>query len=235
MKISRIKLSLNILLLALGVAIVLMPSSASARAENEKFCAKLGMISQQMINKMEAKKHPAIKTRTLSEDKISDIRAKSDAKREESYSKLYQKFNSEEQKMAIDEYKSSIGNALRIRRDKTDLARENFISEVNQLASNHYQTISSSENKIISAVQAASDLAASQCADGVNSAQVAAGYKQSLLTAKSEFRINKNDLESKKQQIDALLAIRKQAIDSASQEFKASIQVAKDKLISSLR
>jgi hypothetical protein len=235
MKISNIKLSLRILVLAFGFVILLMPKSASARTENEKFCAKVGSISQQMLSKMESKKHPVILEKTLNEDKISSLRAKSDAKREESYSKLYQKYSSETQKIAIDEYKTSIDNAINLRRQKTDLARENFISEVNKLASNHYQTVSLSENKVITAVQAASDLAASQCADGLNPAQVSASFKQSLISAKSGFRIDKAELESKKLKIDSLLNTRKQAIDSASQEFRASVQAAKEKLLTSLR
>ena len=87
--------------------------AAPARAEEKNnFCAKLGPGSQQMLGRMQSKKHSRIEPRKIKEDKISSIRSQADLKRSETYKKLYEIYPSEVQKQARDDYKSTIEDAL---------------------------------------------------------------------------------------------------------------------------
>lgn len=228
--------SIKTFIFALGLIVLafLLAPSASAQ-ENNNFCAKLGQGSQQMIGRMQAKKYSRIEPRKIKEDKISSIRSQADLKRSETYTKLYEKYPSEVQKQAIDDYKTTIEDALRVRREKTDAARQDFIEKANSVINSHYEIINSEETKLISAVQAASQLAADSCAEGKDPKNIAQTFKQSMTSLKGEFKVNKSSLENNKTEIDQLLIKRKQAIDSAMAEFKLSLETAKNKLISSLK
>jgi hypothetical protein len=184
---------------------------------------------------MQGKKHSRIEPRKIKEDKISSIRSQADLKRGETYKKLYEKYPSEVQKQAIDDYKTTIEDALRVRREKTDVARQDYIERANSVIKSHYEIINSEETKLISAVQAASQLAADSCLEGKDPKIIAQTFKQSMTSLKGEFKVNKSSLENNKTEIDQLLIKRKQAIDSAMAEFKLSLETAKNKLISSLK
>ena len=228
--------SIKTFIFALGLIVLafLLAPSASAQEKNN-FCAKLGQGSQQMIGRMQAKKHSRIEPRIINENKINSIRAQADSKRSETYTKLYEKYPSEVQKQAIDDYKTTIEDALRVRREKTDVARQDFIKKANSVINSHYEIINSEETKLISAVQAASQLAADSCAEGKDPKIIAQTFKQSMTSLKGEFKVNNSSLENNKTEIDQLLIKRKQAIDSAMAEFKLSLETAKNKLISSLK
>lgn len=223
-----------ILLFSLIAGSFLLAAPAKAEEKNN-FCAKLGPGSQQMLGRMQGKKHSRIEPRKIKEDKISSIRSQADLKRSETYKKLYEKYPSEVQKLAIDDYKNTIEDALRVRREKTDVARQDYIERANSVIKSHYEIINSEETKLISAVQAASQLAADSCLEGKDPKIIAQTFKQSMTSLKGEFKVNKSSLENNKTEIDQLLIKRKQAIDSAMAEFKLSLETAKNKLISSLK
>lgn len=232
MKISN-KLQIFIIIaLVLGGLFLAKPASAKG---GDKFCQKVNVISGDMVMDMQNKKHRPFSKKSLDESGLENIRSVSDSKRTESFNKLYEKYNSEAQKSVIDEYRNAIETALKIRREKTDLARQSFIDQINDLVSVHEEAINNYETKIITSIQAANSIASAKCAEGEDSESIKLAYKQSLQSAKQNFVVNKQNTELKKSKIDSLVQLRKQSIDSAMAEFKSSTEAARIKLVSALK
>lgn len=209
-------------------------SPASARGEADKFCNKIGPISQKMISGMQDKKHKVLPNRSLDQSKIISLRADSDKKRQELYSRLYEKYPTEANKIVIDDYRASINQSLAFRRQKVDLARQKFIDEVNAMVSSREIEISNSESRVISAVQVASDIASSKCAEGGDQESIRLAFKQSLISVKDEFKIKKDSIEINRSKIESLISARDKYIESAMNEFKNAADLARDKLVNAL-
>ncbi len=226
--------SLFITLLITLFSMALIPA-VNAKNDQSDFCSKVSSISEQMITNMKSKKHTKINDRELDQQKIKTVRDRAEAKRSEAYEKLNLKYTTSAQQSAIKEYKESIDLALKTRYEKTDLARENFIIEINKLIDQHEKDLDEAEQKAFMAIRSVGDSAASQCADGSDSEIVRTSFKQGLRSAKNDFRVNKVNTEADKTKVDELIKQRKQSIDSAMEEFKRAAEIAKNRLISALR
>ena len=232
MKTSNKTLSLLVVMLVLVALLLARPANAKGA---DKFCQRVDVISSDMVSGMQNKKHRPLSKRSLDESRLENIRSASDSKRAESFNKLYEKYNTETQKNIIDEYRIALETALKTRREKTDIARQRFIAQINELGGNHEALINNYESKIITSIQAANSIASARCAEGEDSEIIKAAYKQSLQTAKQNFVVDRQNTELKKSKIDSLVQLRKQSIDSAMADFKLSAEAARAKLVDSLK
>jgi len=223
-------------LISMVVAVGLVMSPASlANEDTQRFCTKLGPISQGMISGMQNKKLPAIKNRPIDKSKFKALRLETDRKRQELFAKLYEKYPSQANKQALDEYKSSIDKSFEMRHQKVDSIRENFINSVNQLASSYNYSTAELESKVITSVQAASDMAQTKCSQGLDQDLIRTSYRQSIISARDSFIANKTIKELDNRKIENLIEQRNSDIESVHNQFLSMIKEAKVRLIAALK
>lgn len=227
----------------------LMPISVSAKTDNSVnsqnmnqsilnnsvgFCDKLENISQKMINDGSGKKMKDLSMKSLDESKLIDLRSSADKKRLEHYKKLYEKYPSDAQHAAIDQYRSTIAAAIDQRRQAIDAIRLNYVGDLNKLIESHQRKIHDSEQSIIDAVQSAYTSAKTSCSNGIDESVVKLSFRNSIKSARENFVSNKQQALMDKDGLQDLKKNREASLQVALDNFKKTAEEAKLKLLQTL-
>lgn len=226
-----------------------MPVSVSAKTDNRVnsqnasqsilnnpagFCDKLENISQKMINDGSGKKMKDLSTKSLDESKLIDLRSSADKKRLEHYKKLYEKYPSDSQRAAIDQYRSTIATAINQRRQAIDATRLNYVGDLNKLIESHQRKVHDSEQSIIDAVQSAYTNAKTSCSNGIDESVVKSSFKNSIKSARENFVSNKQKALMDKDSLQELKKNREASLQVALDNFKKTAEEARTKLLQAL-
>jgi hypothetical protein len=248
MKISNSK-KISIATLFAFVVVQMMPISALAKTGNKMnlenmnqsvssnsggFCSKLDSISQKMVNDGSGKKMKDLSMKSLDESKLIDLRSSADKKRLEHYQKLYEKYPSDAQHAAIDQYRSTISAAIDQRRQEIDAIRLNYVGDLNKLIDSHQRKVHDSEQSIIDAVQSAYTSAKTSCSKGIDDSDVKLSFKNSIKSARENFVSNKQQALMDKDGLEELKKNREASLQLALDNFKKTAEEARLKLLQTL-
>ncbi len=205
------------------------------------FCVNVetttGKISQKILDK-EAKINE-IKTARLDklaqkqaerDTKLEETRAKWDANRQTLYTKLEEKAKTDDQKQAVANYKATVESAVTARRALVDDAISTFRSDVKQAIEDKTAVNTDAIEAFKNAVDSAITKAKSDCAGGVLPQTV----RQELTSAiKAARETLKSEVQAKGElgkAIQALIETKKQAVEKAVSDFKATEESARQEL-----
>lgn len=168
-------------------------------------------------------------------NKLTELRAKWDARRQENFAKLRAKATTSEQKQAIEEYIDTISKAITTRRTANDAAFTIFRSDLAAIKSQINQIvdiiIKTNSSEIQTAIIQAKKATCLNEQDSTNTKKTLEAALKSSRQSVAQSR--QNDKDSRSILIKAAVDKRKTAVKANNEAFKTTAQEARQKLLTS--
>lgn len=228
-----------------GVALagILVPALVLAQTGDTNqgakgFCTQLSTISSNIEqrladrdSKLEAKRaeiQSRIEERRSERDaRLVAMRTKWDANRAKHFAKLEERAQTDEQKQAVVAFTGAVNAAIAARRATVDTAIQNFRDGVGGLITSRKTSVDAAITTFKNSVQLALEKAQSDCASGVSPITVRKNLLADLKAAQEKFVSDKQDIEKMEDPTESLIAARKEAIEKAIDDFKATVEQAR--------
>jgi hypothetical protein len=236
----------KVMLIATVVTVAGVAPQVSAVESTQRagtFCSRLTTLTQsaesalaKKTNTLGAFRNNADTKRTEQratvDGRITTKRKEADQKRDDAVAKLLSAAKSESEKQAIQAYTDAVKAAVAKRRTTNDAAQLTFRQGVDALVSGHRGDVDAEINTFVSSVKLAASQATSDCSK--KSATAAATFKAAIMSAKSEFTIDRASDVKMGEQIKALAATRNAKIKACDATPKAEKHQAKTTLQAAL-
>lgn len=208
---------------------------------NTTICAKLNQLdpkiekslSQKQLNLENHRKEQSNKIQSSFDNKTSQInqsRELWDKNRLEHYDKLSDKANTQEQVDALNQFKSTIESAVIKRRAIYDQANNEYRNAIKNIIGNNQSTIDIVISNYQTQLTQARLQATQDCESNIEDAEVKNNFNSKLKTAKANLEDNKVGIEQISSQISLIRQNRTTLLENAAQEFKTTLQGAKEQL-----
>lgn len=201
------------------------------------FCARIEKGVDQSLNKLNKSrsmtKRQAMKLMDKDET-LGKMRDDFDKKRTAYVNGLLKIHTSPDQKEAIIQYQASIQSATVLRRTKIDSIRAEFRSKLGDISIYHRQQVDEFENGFVTNIRSAFENAMQACQSGKDDSLVREDFSADVKRAKSEFSQSKVGLKNDGE-MQSLITDRDQRLQLAYDEFKNTIEQARQKLIATLK
>ncbi|MCK9378819.1 MAG: hypothetical protein M0P97_01590 [Candidatus Moranbacteria bacterium] len=207
----------------------------------DRICDRMGELGSkiqerlrmQNENRQQNRSNNEIRLQTRTQEQVNNLeqrRQLRDQKRAESYTNLQAMVQTEQQTVAILEFKASIEEAVKTRRLDTDEAIDAFHKGVQQAIDDR----NSSVDGLISEYQKNREQITVEVKNICSTDGDVVGTKQSLQTklqqAKDDFNASKKDIPNVSEKVRELAQIRKEAVNDASEIFMEKVKTAQEKL-----
>ncbi len=213
------------------------------RKENrqEAFCSRFTETIDRVNGRLEDRAS-AIKDRTehrvgkrtdrrdTRDEWLDGKRDTQDERRMALYAKLDEQADTDEEKAAVAEFKSTIDAAVVTRRGAVDKAINDFRSAVDALVASKKDGAASAYSEFKSATAVAIAKAKSDCDAGTDPAAVRSTFNTAMKTARENLKDDRAGLDQVRDDIQTLAETRKKAIEAAIETFKTTVKTAKEKL-----
>ncbi len=157
-------------------------------------------------------------------------RSKADSERQQQYDTLMAKATTDAQKAAVEEFKTTVEQAVATRRSAQDAARQAYRDGVDAVLSGQKATIDAGLTDLQAAIESAIEKAKASCLAGTSVDEVKATLESDLKTARDTFKAARESNTGVSDQIKALEETRKAAVQAAVDEFKSTVAAAKTTL-----
>jgi hypothetical protein len=196
--------------------------------------SKIGEDGTQLRERLEKRVNEMNNNRVSDESDLEKRRQLRDQERNQFYSNLVSKAGDDQiKKEATDKFKVAVENAVKIRREEIDSAKETMNTELDQAIKNRETARLSLRNEFNNNLTISIDKAKNSCNDGTSSDEL----KNILNQFKENVKLNRGAFESKQDQtkkvqetIKQLREQRKIRVQKAIDEFKASMTLAQEEL-----
>lgn len=228
-------------LIAIGLLAGLLLPAFMRAADSSTACARLTNISERaesefskresrlenVRQKRDAKLTDRIEQR---DDKIQDQRTKFDDNLIEHITKLQKRATTTEQTAAVGEFADTVHEAIAIRRQAVDAARQAFRDGVKKAIADHRSAVDQEITEFKQKVDAAFTKAQADCAAGVEGSTVISDLRTAIKAAKDDLHQDRLGNQRVGPQVVKLVAERRTATEKARADFKATVLAARTKL-----
>lgn len=164
------------------------------------------------------------------EANLAQFRNQRDTNIEAHFKALEERVKTEEQKKAVANFEETVQKAIETRRNAVDAAMDDFRDGVKKAIDSKQGAVDTAMADFKNAKSAALEKAKSDCDKGVAPATVRQNLRASLGLARQKFQTSRQNSEKVGTTVTALVATRKQAVEKALAEFKASMTQARTEL-----
>jgi hypothetical protein len=164
---------------------------------------------------------------TENDTKLATLRTQWNSNRDAQFAKLNEKATTDAQKLAVADFEKTTKTAISTRQAAVDAAIVTFRAGVKNLIVTYENGVSGDRTAFEAAIKAAFDAAKTDCQNNVSPATVRTNLKNALAAARSKFKLDKQDVPKVGSDIQSLIAARKQSMDKAFTEFKATMETAR--------
>ena len=223
----------------LAVISVMLPTSSVVAEKQEKprgFCDNLSSISARVLERVPQRedfRNKKLDSRTTKIDehlalrmtKLEDKRDGWDNAKSGKYEKLEANAKTDDQKLAIKNFKTTVDTAVTARRNAVDAAVSSFKTGVNNLLAGRQTQINSAFSTLATSTKVAVDAATASCAGGTDPATVRAKFMSDIKAANTAFKtaVKPTNISS---DVEALRLTRDKAVKTATEAFKATVKQA---------
>ena len=183
----------------------------------------LEMLHKDKTKKMQASFEEKTKQITFS-------RQQWDKNREIHYKKLSEKAQNQDQKAAIEQFKTSVEEAVQRRRNAFDKATQAYRNSIELTINNKQNGIDAIVDNYKLELSKAKDQANLDCQNNKDESEIRNNFNSSLQMSKTNLVSDKSGVDQILLQINAAKQIRLDAIQKATQEFQSTLQSAKETL-----
>ena len=168
--------------------------------------------------------------KTEKETALNAKRATWDANREEQFSALEAKATTDEQKKAVADFKLKTKTAITTRRSAMDSAIKTFQAGMQTAIATRQGQIDQLISTSRTSRQTLLDKAKADCGSGVDAKTVMANFKSGMQANREKLQADRKNVEKMNVKVAALIEARKQAVEKALADFKASMEQARIQL-----
>jgi len=161
------------------------------------------------------------------DNRLTTLRNTRDEAWEKHFSKLEEKAESDVQKKAVSDFKSSVKKAIEARRAAINAAMTTFRNGVKNLIATRKNGLAKAVESYQAAQKAAFEKAKTDCVNGVDPKTVRTNLHASLKTARDKFNTEKQAVEKVGTSMDALIKAKKEAMEKAKADFHAAMEKAR--------
>jgi hypothetical protein len=163
---------------------------------------------------------------------VANERAKADATRQAEFTKLQAKAKNSSEQQAVTNYIDAVNNAVSIRRQAYDSARQTFRSSVEAAINARQSIVTQQFDTLQNTVNSAVSIAQASCTSDPSSGQsVHSLFQSTLRNAQATFQSDRKSDATIVSQVKSLAATRNNAFTDADQTFKNTITSARQTLI----
>ena len=199
--------------------------------KSEQMTEREGNIKERVTDRMSRRTD----RRDSRDVKFDEKREKQDARRALLYTKLEGRADTDAEKAALVEFKKTMDTAVSTRRAAFDKAIEDFRTAVDNLIDTRKSSTSDNYAKFRTTVDRATAEAKADCEANVDQKTVMSEYQTAMKAAREAMKTDKGATEKIGDDIRALAATKKAAMESAMNEFKKTAETAREKLKSALK
>lgn len=196
-------------------------------------CAKISEMETRAKERMGQMKSPEDRfanwqeKATQNEAKLVALRAQWNNNRDAQFAKLNEKATTDAQKLAVADFEKTTKTAISTRQVAVDAAIATFRAGVKNLIITHENGVSGDRTAFEATIKAAFDAAKNDCQNNIAAATVSTNLKNALAAARSKFKLDKQDVPKMGSDIQSLITARKQLVDKAFVDFKATMETAR--------
>lgn len=229
------------------IAMLGFTSTASAEsipvAENVRpaICSKVEDMNNKITMRLGDKQKDFQKRRQDNLNNIKDkvqaknsqlaiLRLQWDKNRMSHYEKLIEKSTTQEQKAAIEEFKSIVESAVTKRRDLFDKATQDYQSTIDYAMNNRQNGLEEVSNSYKSDITRSKEQLEKDCQQDKSESDIRNSFNNSIQQAKRNLESNVAGVDQLALQINQARQNRTKALEQAMSEFRATIESAKEEL-----
>jgi hypothetical protein len=160
------------------------------------------------------------------DNELAEFRTNADEWRDKNYQLLEGKATTDEQKQAVEKFKTAVETAVKIRRESIDTAIDNFRDGVDKARTDHKSSLEGAMNSYQNAVQTAFEKAKNDCENGVDEKTVRTTLRTSLESSKGQLREDKAGVTKFRDTMKVLIDAKKTAFEKAISDFKTAMKAA---------
>lgn len=195
-----------------------------------KFSSKLLEKKNVFMEKKTEHLQNISKKRDEIDKKFEEERSSMDAKRKTWYETLRKKATTDEEKQAVEQFITTVENAVKIRRTAVDNARETFRTASNKAVSDRSSAIQNLFEVYKKAASDAVEKAKADCATQEDKGAVKQALREAIQTAHKNFMDARKKLDPLGEDVRALAETRREAVKKAVETFQETVRSAKEKL-----
>ncbi|MCS7092670.1 MAG: hypothetical protein NZM26_04960 [Patescibacteria group bacterium] len=165
---------------------------------------------------------------------LQERRRNWDENRNERYEILMSKAKTEEQKLAVANFKSAVEAAVQKRRDIIDRAVQDFRKGMDSAVKNREDAVKKAVETYQKNRKEAFEKARTACQAGKDPSEIRATLHSDLEAAVKKFRSDKSSVEKIGESVKSLSEARKLAVEQAVNDFRATLKAEVSKLRSAL-
>ncbi len=205
----------------------------------DKYCdqiqKKLDKIKNEVLSREEKLKNKSqereanwLEKQTARDNKLAEFSSKRDANLEEHFKKLAEKAGTDEQKIAVNNFHIAMKKAIGDRRIAIKKAITDFRKGMSEIINSRKNARNSYAESFRVATMKALEKSSADCASGsLDGEKIRTTLKASLKAGKDELIKSKQGIEKANVSIEALIKVRKKAIEDANAIFKVAVEKAK--------
>ncbi len=200
------------------------------RFENglSKIEQKMNELGSQVRTRQEEKSQNRLQKTEEIQANLAQKRERIDANFSAHIEKMLEVAKTSEEKTAIAEFQETIKLAMKNRREAIDAARLTLRSQMENQITERKKNADSLVSRYRNSVKTAFGKAVSDCASGEDVSAIKSALQGNLQQAKKI--LQEENQERVRSSFEAQTKIRNEAIEKANQEFKATLQSAKEEL-----
>lgn len=213
-------------------------TAGSAPKVGANFCSRLSTFVTNLtnrwteretaLNQRRAEREANLADRQAERDKrLTDNRAAQDAKRAAQYEKLVGKAKTDEQKQAIEKFKTAIEASQTTRRAVVDAAVVAFRDGLKTAIASRKTGADAARETYRAAIEQAQQAAVSACSAQNDMATIKANLKAALEAARAKYQSEKEATVKLGETVKQLVETRQAAFAKALADFKAAVEKAK--------
>ncbi len=192
--------------------------------------------AEEMKTKREERNQKRMDNRQTREERHIANRLKWDANRSEHFAKLEELANTDEKKLAVLEFRQTMEQAISERRADFDMATSDFQNAIAQEIENRRELLDMTAEEFRNKTQLAIEKAKEAClGEEPDVKNIMNTFKEEMRIAKEEFKAANDSIRGLKDKVQEFSSIRKQSLEQAKEEFKGTLELAKEKLLSVLK
>jgi hypothetical protein len=201
-----------------------------SRFSDSSLLERLTQNNTKIEDTKKARESALLEKRQEWDDLRNSKRTEYDQRREDHYTALMERTNTDEQRQAVEAFKTSVENAVKVRRESQDLARTIYRDAIDVLLQDRQVAVEESVDALTSAVQSAVAKASASCTNGTPISEVRKNLADDLRVAREEYRTSLKDAQNLTDKMKALVDARKQAVETSTDAFKAELESARARL-----
>lgn len=218
-------------------------SPGAGRSDNagQNFCDRFSALADDLNQKVEQQRN---RIQTRQEERFTNWASRSsevdanldmardnwDENREEQFTALENRAQTEEQKKAVSEFEATVRVAVETRRAAVDAAMNTFREQVKNSIQTRQGQADESVSVFDSARLAAIEKAKTACGNGSDPVKVRTTLRTELKAAQDKLQGDRQNITKVSANIEAEIQTRRQAVQKAGNEFRATMEQARIKL-----